>query len=197
MPVEPGIGILAPMTIDDARSLMEEWTSSPALRIHMEAVAVCLAAYADRLAPGERERWVVTGLLHDYDYERHPSLEEHPRVGVEHLRSIGVDEEVLTAILSHSDATGVPRESVLAKALYAVDELAGFLVACVKVRPDGIASLRPKSVKKKLKDKSFAAAVDRDGIRRGIEELGVDPTEHIQTCIDALRAEGERLGLTG
>lgn len=174
---------------------MEEWTRSPALRVHMEAVAACMAAYARKLAPGEEDRWVVTGLLHDFDYEKHPTEKEHPYVGVEHLRSRGVDEDILTAILAHADYTGTPRESTLAKALFSVDELAGFIVACSKVRPNGIEDLAPKSVKKKLKDKSFAAAVSREDIRRGTEELGVDLTEHIQFCIDALRAEAERLGL--
>ena len=174
---------------------MEEWTANPALRIHMEAVAACMDAYAQKMAPDERERWVVAGLLHDFDYEKHPTQEEHPFVGVEHLRTLGVDEEVTTAILGHAEYSGTPRESLMAKVLFGVDELAGFIVACVKVRPDGIDSLAPKSVKKKLKDKSFAAAVNRDDIRQGVEGLGVDLTEHIQTCIDALRSEAERLGL--
>ncbi|MBN1443015.1 MAG: HAD family hydrolase, partial [Planctomycetes bacterium] len=139
----------------------------------------------------------VTGLLHDYDYEKHPTEEEHPFVGVENLRRLGVDEEICTAILGHAQYSAVARESLLARVLFAVDELAGFLVACVKVRPDGIATLAPKSVKKKLKDKSFAAAVSREDIQRGIEELGVDPAEHIQIAIDALREEAERLGLQG
>ncbi len=176
---------------------MEEWTESPALRVHMEAVATCMRAYARELAPGEEERWTVTGLLHDYDYEKHPTEQEHPFVGVDNLRKLGVEEDILTAILGHAEYSGTPRESVLARALFAVDELAGFLVACVKVRPDGIASLQPKSVKKKLKDRSFAAAVSRDDITRGAEELGVDLTQHVQTCIDALGGDAERLGLQG
>ena len=174
---------------------MEEWTESPALRVHMEAVAACMAAYARKLAPEDEERWLVTGLLHDFDYEKHPTEEEHPYVGVEHLRSLGVDEEILTAILGHAETTGTPRESAMAKALFSVDELAGFIVACSKVRPNGIQDLAPKSVKKKLKDKSFAAAVSREDIRHGTEEMEVDLTEHVQFCIDALRAETERLGL--
>lgn len=176
---------------------MEEWTPSPALRIHMESVSVCMRLYARQRAPGEEERWGVAGLLHDFDYEKHPSEEEHPYVGVEHLRGLGVDDEILTAILGHAEYTSVARESEMAKVLFAVDELAGFLVACSKVRPQGILDLAPKSVKKKLKDKSFAAAVSRDDIRVGAEELGVDITEHIQQCIDALRGEAQRLGLEG
>jgi putative nucleotidyltransferase with HDIG domain len=183
------------MSPEQARSLMEEWTESPALRVHMETVAACMAAYAEKLAPADRDRWVLTGLLHDFDYEKHPTAEEHPYVGVKHLESIGIDEDIRTAILGHADYTGTPRESDLAKVLFAVDELAGFIVACAKVRPNGISDLKPKSVKKKLRDKAFAAAVSRDDIRQGIAELGVDETEHIQTCIDAIRGEAERLGL--
>lgn len=183
------------MNIDDARALMRDWTENEALRVHMESVAACMRAYAEKLAPGEVERWVVTGLLHDFDYEKHPTQAEHPFVGVEHLRGLGVEEDILTAILGHAEYSGTPRDSALSRALFAVDELAGFLVACVKVRPNGIADLQPGSVKKKLKKKDFAAAVDREDIRRGAEEFGVDLTEHIQTCIDALRSEAGRLGL--
>lgn len=191
------------MTVDEARRLMHEWTASPALRVHMECVAACMAAYADRLEPDQRDRWIVAGLLHDFDYERHPSREEHPFVGVRHLESIGVDEEIRTAILGHAEYSGVPRTTPMAKALWAVDELAGFIVACAKVRPDGIASLAPSSVRKKLKDRSFAAAVSRDDIAQGVTELapllGLAPEQfeaaHIQTCIDAIRAEAPRLGL--
>ena len=190
----PGMTTLQ-MTVEDARTLMHEWTEGPSLRVHMEAVAACMGAYADRLAPAERARWVVTGLLHDFDYERHPSTEEHPFVGVRHLESLGVDEDICTAILGHAPYSGVARETPMAKTLFAVDELAGFLVACAKVRPEGIATLAPKSVKKKLKDKAFAAAVHRDDIALGIEEMQVDQTEHIQTCIDAIKAEAERLGV--
>ena len=175
---------------------MEEWTSNPALRIHMEAVAVGMGAYARRLAPDDVDRWIVAGLLHDFDYEQHPSESEHPFVGVEHLRGLGVDEEILEAILGHADYSGTPRRTPMAKTLYGVDELCGFLVACVKVRPDGIESLGAKSVKKKLKDKSFAAAVNRDDIRIGCEELGVELGEHIEFLIAALREDAERLGLS-
>ncbi|MEM7230492.1 MAG: HD domain-containing protein [Planctomycetota bacterium] len=184
------------MNLEDARTLMHEWTSSEALRVHMECVALCTAAYADVHSVDDRERWMIAGLLHDFDYERHPSLEEHPAVGVAHLRAqTDLDDEILDAIMAHNPATGVPRATDLAKCLFAVDELAGFIVACAKVRPNGISDLAPKSVKKKLKDKAFAAGVNRDDIRIGIEELGVDPTEHIQRCIDAIRAESERFGI--
>jgi putative nucleotidyltransferase with HDIG domain len=186
------------MTPDEARQLMHEWTESEALRIHMECVAACMARYADTLASGDKDRWIVAGLLHDMDYEKHPTQEEHPFVGVKHLRERGdVDDEIIDAILGHAEYSGTPRATPMAKTLFAVDELAGFIVACCKVRPAGIGDLQPKSVKKKLKDKAFAAAVSRADINQGVEELGVDTTEHIQTCIDALRAEADRLGLAG
>jgi len=153
-------------------------------------------AYAAVLEPDEKDRWVVCGLLHDFDYEKHPSAEEHPFVGVRHLEEIGVDEEIRNAILGHADYSGVARVTPMARALFAVDELSGFIVACAKVRPEGVSTLTPKSVKKKLKDKAFAAAVSREDIRVGIEELtplmqGVDgefdQTVHIQRCIDAIK----------
>lgn len=189
------------MNIDQARELMESWTSNPALRVHMECVAACMGAYADRLESGEHDRWIICGLLHDFDYERHPTEAEHPFVGVAHLEELGVDEEIRTAILGHADYSGTPRITPMARSLFAVDELSGFIVACSKVRPEGIATLAPKSVKKKLKDKAFAAAVSRSDIATGIEELAglmgdtFDQTTHIQACIDAIRGEGERLGL--
>lgn len=176
------------MTSNEARQLMHEWTTSESLRVHMECVAACMAAYADRFEPDQQDRWIVCGLLHDFDYEKYPSKEEHPFVGVEHLRERGdVDDEILEAILGHAEYSGTPRVSMMAKTLFAVDELAGFIVACAKVRPSGMEDLAPKSVRKKLKDKAFAAAVSREDIRTGIAELGVDETEHIQTCIDAIR----------
>lgn len=185
-------------TVADARVLMHEWTASPALRVHMECVAACAGAYAAKLDAANAERWTIAGLLHDFDYEKHPSADEHPVVGVKHLESLGVDEEIRRAILAHAPRTGEPRATPLAKALFACDELAGFIVACAKVRPDGLTSLQASSVKKKLKDKAFAAAVSREDIATGVEELaslfGKDPgafePEHIQTCIDAIRAAG-------
>jgi predicted hydrolase (HD superfamily) len=176
------------MTIDEARALMEQWTINPALRVHMECVAACMGAYADKLQPDQRERWVVCGLLHDMDYEKHPSTSEHPFIAVNHLREKKlVDDEILSAILGHAEYSGTPRTSAMAKALFAVDELAGFVVACAKVRPNGLADMEPSSVKKKLKDKAFAAAVSREDIRKGVAELGVDESEHIRTCIAAIR----------
>lgn len=179
---------------------MEEWTASPALRVHMECVAACMGAYAAKIDPANRERWMIAGLLHDFDYEKHPTAEEHPVVGVRHLESIGVDEEIRRAILAHAgERTGEPRATPMAQALFAVDELSGFIVACCKVRPDGIKSLEPSSVKKKLKNTAFAAAVSREDIAIGSAELGamtgLDETAHVQVCIDAIRGEAARLGV--
>jgi len=175
---------------------MHEWTESEALRVHMESVAACMAACAEKHEPDQKDRWIVAGLLHDFDYERYPTLDDHPFRGVEYLRAnTDLDEEVINTILAHAPHTGQGRDTIMARCIFAVDELAGFIVACCKVRPNGIADLAPKSVKKKLKDKAFAAAVSREDIRLGIEELGVDPTEHIQLCIDAMRTEKDGLGL--
>lgn len=175
------------MSVDRARALMHEWVESESLRIHMEAVAACMAAFAFKQEPTEVDRWMICGLLHDFDYERHPTLEEHPFVGVAHLRERGdVDEEIIESILGHAPYSGVPRLTPMAKTLFAVDELAGFLVACCKVRPNGITDLTPKSVKKKLKTAGFAKAVSRDDIVQGIDELGTETTVHIQACIDAI-----------
>jgi len=185
------------MTPDDARALMHAWTDSPALRGHMEAVAACMDAYAQTLDPPQRDRWVVCGLLHDFDYEQHPTQEEHPYVGVRHLESLGVDEEIRSAILGHAAYTGTPRQTAMARTLFGVDELSGFIVACAKVRPDGIADLGAKSVKKKLKDKAFAAAVSREDIREGAADIealcGMDLTAHLETCIGAIRDAGDRV----
>lgn len=188
------------MNVHDARALMHEWTASEALRTHMECVAACMGAYADRLDPAQKDRWIIAGLMHDFDYEKHPTQKEHPFVGVAHLRGRGdVDEEIVGAILGHAEYSGTPRTTPMQKALFAVDELAGFIVACCKVRRNGIADLESKSVKKKLKDKAFAANVSREDIRTGLAELGpiagVDETQHIQVCIDAIRVERERLGV--
>ncbi|MFG0275068.1 MAG: HDIG domain-containing metalloprotein [Phycisphaerales bacterium] len=185
------------MTPDDARALMHEWTPSAALRGHMEAVGACMGAYAKQLAPADADRWVVCGLLHDFDYEKHPTADEHPYVGVKHLESLGVDDEIRTAIMGHAPYTGTKRETPMARTLFAVDELAGFIVACAKVRPNGISDLEPKSVKKKLKDKAFAAAVSREDIKDGAADIealcGADMAAHLATCIGAIRDAGERV----
>lgn len=179
------------MTIDEARKLMHEWTLSEALRVHMECVAACMGAYVDVYEPDQKDRWIIAGLLHDMDYEKHPSKEEHPFTAVKYLRenlpAPDVDEEIINAILGHAEYSGVARETSMQKCLFAVDELAGFIVACAKVRPNGISDMEAKSVVKKLKDKAFAAAVSREDIAKGIEELGVERSEHVQRCIEAIK----------
>jgi predicted hydrolase (HD superfamily) len=175
------------MSPEEARTLMMEWVESEALRTHMECVAACMDSYCTGDAQG-RDAWIVAGLLHDFDYQRHPSVEEHPFVGVAYLRNnTDVGEEIIEAILGHATYSGVERITDMAKTLFAVDELAGFIVACALIRPTGLEGMQAKSVKKKLKNKNFAAAVSREDIAVGIEELGVDLSEHIDRCIDAIR----------
>ena len=182
-------------TREDAWELVCEWIASDSLRKHVLGVEAAMRAYARREGEDE-ELWAVTGLVHDLDFERFPDLETgHPRMGLEELRGRGYPEEVLDAVAGHADYLGVPRETPLAKTLYAVDELSGFVAACALVRPTGIEGMAPKSVRKKLKTPSFAAKVDREQIRRGIEELGVDEAEHIQLVIDALAERAGELGL--
>ncbi|WP_457651164.1 HD domain-containing protein [Rhodocaloribacter sp.] len=180
-------------TYDDALALFHEWTKTESLRRHAYAVEAAMAHYA-RLFGEDEETWRIAGLLHDMDYERHPSLEEHPFVGTKVLREKGYPEEVIEAILGHAEHTGVPRETRLAKTLFAVDELAGFITAVAYVRPTKLEGMKPKSVKKKLKDKAFAAAVSREDIRKGAEDLGVDLDAHIANVIAGMHAEAERLG---
>ncbi|MAE71622.1 MAG: metal-dependent phosphohydrolase [Gemmatimonadetes bacterium] len=174
------------LTRAEAWSLLCEWTRGDALRRHALEVEKVMRAAAHRYGSGAdaEELWGITGLLHDADYEQWP--EEHPKRIVEHLRELG-EEPMAHAISAHFTQWGVPHESMLDKALLACDELTGFIGACCLVRPDGIASLKPKSVKKKLKDKSFAAKVDRNDIAEGIRLLGVTPDEHIAFVIGALR----------
>lgn len=180
-------------TYDDALDLFHEWTETDSLRRHAYAVEAAMAIYAERFG-ADVEQWRMAGLLHDMDYERHPSPEEHPFVGVRELENRGYSDEIRTAILGHAQYSGVPRETPMAKTLFAVDELAGFVTAVGYVRPDGLDGLTPKSVKKKLKDKRFAAAVSREDITQGAEELGVDLTEHIATVISGMQREAKRLG---
>ncbi len=174
--------------------LMEEWTESDSLRKHMLAVEVAMRAYARKFGEDE-EKWGVTGLLHDMDYEKHPTPDEHPMVGVRELERRGYPEDVLHAIKGHADYLGVPRDTSMSKTLYAVDELSGFIVACALVRPEGLDGLQAKSVRKKMKQKSFAAAVNREDTVRGAEELGVDLNEHIEFVAAALRERSDALGL--
>ena len=181
---------------DEAWSLLTEWVSSPSLRRHCLSVEAAMAAYAEKLG-SDVELWSVVGLLHDMDYERHPDLETgHPRVAIAELERMGVDPVIVRGIASHADFLGVSRDSAMEKTLFAVDELSGFIVACAAVRPEGIHGLTPKSVKKKLKQPSFAAAVDRDDVRRGAAQLGVEFDEHVAFVISALEAQADELGLT-
>jgi len=190
------------MNRDEALALMHEHTQSPSLRQHMLAVEAAMRAYAAKSGE-DVEAWGLAGLLHDYDYERYPNPEHsptegHPAWGVQQLRTKGVAEPICRAILGHGDYTGVPRDSAMAKTLYAVDELCGFLVACALVRPSrSFSDLEVSSVKKKLKDKAFARGVNRDDVRRGAEELGVPLDEHITFCIQALRPVEATLSLGG
>ena len=177
----------------DAWDLLLEWTKSVSLRRHMLAVEFAMRAYAPQFG-GDVELWGQTGLLHDLDYERYPDLETgHPRYAIKELSQRGYPLEMLHAIASHSDVMGVPRETTLDKCLYAVDELSGFIMAVSYVRPAGLDGMKAKSVKKKLAQPSFAAAVNRDDIRKGAEDLGVDFDVHLQFVIDALAARREEL----
>lgn len=188
------------MNREEALALMHEYTQSEALRKHMYAVEAAMRAYARKFGEDE-ETWGIVGLLHDFDYERFPNpdhspTEGHPSHGVRLLRERGLPEELCRAILGHASYTGVPRETLLAKTLFAVDELCGFLVACALVRPSrSLADLEVPSVKKKLKDKAFARGVNREEVYRGAEELGVPLEEHIRFVIEALRPVESSLGL--
>lgn len=181
--------ISRPQAID----LLEEWIQSDSLRRHVLAVEAAMRAYAPRY-DGDVELWGMTGLLHDLDYERYPDLATgHPRFAIAELQRRGYPPELVRAVASHADYMGVARESPLEKALYAVDELSGFVLACAYVRPEGLVGLSAKSVRKKLKQPSFAAAIDREDIVRGASELGVELDQHLQTVIDALAERRQQL----
>jgi len=185
-------------TRDEALALVHEYTASENLRRHMYAVEAAMRAYAREFGEDE-EAWGVTGLIHDFDYERWPNDDrapdaEHPSRGVSILRARGWPEDILHAVMAHADYTGVEPESRMARTLRAVDELTGFIMACALIRPTGISDLKPKSVKKKLKDKRFAAAVSREHMRRDWDALGVDHTEHVERVIEAMRGVAGRLG---
>jgi putative nucleotidyltransferase with HDIG domain len=179
-----------------------EWTQSESLRKHMLAVETAMRAYARRFGADE-EAWAVAGLLHDFDYERfpndaHSATEEHPAHGVRHLRGLGVPEEICTAIMGHAEYTGTPRETPLARTLFAVDELCGLVTAATYVRPSrSILDLEPSSVRKKMKDKGFARGVSREDITRGAGELGVELDAHIAFVVEALKGNAAALGLAG
>ena len=189
-----------PLSRDQALSLMHDWTASEALRKHMYAVEIAMRAMAERQGE-DAEAWGMAGLLHDFDYERYPNdahsqTEEHPSEGVRVLAAMGLPEPSQRAILGHANYTGVPRDSAMAKSLFAVDELCGFLVACALVRPSrSLQDLEVSSVKKKLKDKAFARGVSREDVIQGAAEIGVPLDEHIAFVLAALRPHERVLGL--
>ena len=193
---------------ESAWSLLTEYTQSESLRKHARAVEACMRAYAQKLAKeqelsaeaaAELERkYSVTGLLHDFDYERFPSPEQHPFVGNKILEELGYPEEIRRAIMSHADYTGVQRQTHMEKALFACDELAGFITATALVKPSkSLAEVDAKSIRKKMKDKAFARSVSRDDIVNGAAELGVDLDQHITFCIEAMKTIAQELGLSG
>lgn len=186
----------------EALALVQEYTASESLRKHMLAVEAAMRAYAARFGE-DPERWGLAGLVHDFDYERYPNdahspTEEHPSWGVRLLRERGWPEDVLQAVLGHAEYTRTPRESRMAKALFAVDELTGLVTATALVRPSkSVHEVDARAVRKKMKDKAFARGVSREDVVRGAEELGVDLDEHIQFVVDAMRAHADALGLAG
>src|SRR5271168_5048625 len=185
------------MDRDQAFGIVCEFVKSESLRKHMLAVEVCVTAYARKFGEDE-QKWAITALLHDFDWEIHPTTDEHPMKGEPILAERGVDEEVRRAILSHADYSGVPRVSKLEKTLFACDELAGFLTACSYVKPSrSIFEVDVKSVRKKLKDKAFARSVSRDDITNGAQELGIDLDEHVGFCIEAIKPHAEDIGVLG
>ncbi|HEY6274401.1 MAG TPA: HD domain-containing protein [Terriglobales bacterium] len=180
-----------------AWNLLCEFTQSDSLRKHMRAVEACMRAYARKYGEDE-EKWGITGLLHDFDYEKYPTPEEHPFVGSKILEARGYPEEMRRAILSHAEYSGVKRESKMEKTLFACDELAGFITATALVKPaKSLAEVEAKSVRKKMKDKAFARSVNRDDIVNGAADMGVDLEEHIAFCIEAMKAIAPELGLAG
>ena len=184
------------MTRDQAWETLKRYTKSESLLRHALAVEASTASYAPRFGEDE-ELWRVAALLHDFDYEIHPTLDKHPQDGAPILREEGYPEEVVETVLSHAEHLSLPRDTPLKKALFACDELSGFVHACALVRPNGLEGLEPKSVKKKLKQPSFAAGVHRDEVYRGAEELGVELDQHIRNVVAALQPIAKDLGLPG
>jgi len=180
---------------DEAWRLFCEWTESESLRTHVLGVEAAMRAYA-REGGEDEELWAATGILHDLDYERYPDPDTgHPRMAIEELERRAYPPELVDAVAGHAEYLGVPRATPLAKTLFAVDELSGFVAACAMVRPEGLHGMTPKSVKKKLKQPSFAAGVDREQVRRGAEELGVDFDAHVAKVIAAMEERAAELGL--
>jgi putative nucleotidyltransferase with HDIG domain len=182
------------MTRDEALSLLHTYTKSDSLRKHAYAVEAAMRAYAKKFGEDE-ETWAVVGLLHDFDYEVHPMVPDHPMKGSEILNENGLSEELRRVIISHVRQMNVPRDTPMAKALFACDELCGFIVACALVRPAKLVGLEPSSVKKKLKDKAFARTVSREDIQQGVTELGIPLEEHIAFVVSALQNIEHDLGL--
>ena len=183
-------------TREQAWETLTKYTTSESLLRHARAVEASTASYAAQFG-GDEELWRVAALLHDFDYEMHPTLDKHPQDGAPILREAGYPEEVIETVLSHAEHLGLPRDTPLKKTLFACDELSGFIHACGLVRPTGLVGLEPKSVKKKLKQPSFAAGVHRDEVYKGAEELGVDLDEHIAFVVEAMRPIAGQLGLRG
>ena len=184
-------------TREEAITLLHTYTKTDSLRRHALGVEQAMRKMAEKY-DGDSDEWGITGLMHDFDYEKYPSMDDHPFKGNEILKSKGYPESITQAIMGHATYSGVPRETDMAKALFAVDELTGFIFAVTYVRPSkSIFEVKPRSVKKKLKQKSFAASVLREDIFQSVEELGVDLTEHIQFVIDALSEKAQELGLKG
>jgi putative nucleotidyltransferase with HDIG domain len=182
---------------EQAWGLLTEFTQSESLRKHALAVEACMRAYARKLS-GDEELWGVVGLLHDFDYDKYPSLDDHPYKGNEILKERGYPNEIREAIMSHADFTGVPRDTPMKKALFACDELAGFITACALVKPGkSLVEVEAKSVRRKMKDKAFARSVNRDDIVKGSADLGVELEEHIAFCIEAMKGIASELGLDG
>jgi putative nucleotidyltransferase with HDIG domain len=183
-------------TREQAWTTLTRYTKSESLLRHALAVEATTASYASRYG-GDEEQWRVAALLHDFDYEMHPTLDKHPQDGAPILRDEGYPEEIVETVLSHAEHLALPRDTPLKKVLFACDELSGFVHACALVRPGGLEGLEPKSVKKKLKQPSFAAKVNRDDVYKGAEELGVDLDEHIRNVVAALQPIAAELGLPG
>ncbi|MGH9500318.1 MAG: HDIG domain-containing metalloprotein [Terriglobales bacterium] len=182
---------------EEAWCLLTEFTQSESLRKHALSVEVCMRAYAAKLG-GDEELWGVVGLLHDFDYEKYPTLDDHPYKGNEILKERGWPDEIRRAIMSHAEYSGVTRDSPMEKALFACDELAGFITACALVKPGkSLAEVEAGSVRKRMKDKAFARSVNRDDIVNGAADLGIDLEEHVAFCIEAMKGIGEKLGLDG
>ena len=182
------------MTRDEAWNLLCEYTQSENLRRHALAVEACMRYYAQLFGEDE-ELWGVVGLLHDFDYERYPSLEEHPFRGMEILRARGAPEVIIRAVGAHANHTGIPRESLLERAIFACDEISGFVIAVALVKGRTLSAVSPESVRKRMKEKGFARGVNRDDLLQGAEELGIPFDEHVEHVVRALQGIADRLGL--